>query len=65
VRRNGLDLQYFADTIRGNKHIVLEAIRQDKESVLYVADSLRDDEAIKDLYMQQSIKKQEEEDLPF
>jgi hypothetical protein len=63
VSRYGLDLQYFDDSIRSKKHIVLEAIRQNNEAVLYVADSLMDDEAIKELFMQQSIKKQEEDSL--
>jgi hypothetical protein len=65
VRLNGLNLQFFQDSIRNNKHIVLEAYKQNGEAIFFAAKVLIIDEEIGDLIVQQKLIKPEEEDLPF
>jgi hypothetical protein len=65
VKRNGLDLQFFQDSIRNNKHIVLEAYKQNGEAIFFAANALKSDKEIGDLMLQQKLIKPEEDDLPF
>jgi hypothetical protein len=65
VRRNGLNLQFFQESIRNNKHIVLEAYKQNGEAIFFAAKGLLIDKEIGDLIVQQKLIKPEEEDLPF
>ena len=65
VKRNGLHLQFFQDSIRNNKHIVLEAYNQNGEAIFFASNALMKDKEIEDLIVQQKLIKPEEEDLPF
>ena len=65
VKRNGLDLQFFQDSIRNNKHIVLEDYKQNGEAIFFAANALKSDKEIGDLMLQQKMIKPEEDDLPF
>jgi hypothetical protein len=65
VKRNGLNLQFFQDSIRNNKYIVLEAFKQKGESIFFASDSLKKDKEIRDLIIYQNMIKPDDEDLPF
>lgn len=65
VKRNGLHLQFFQDSIRSNKQIVLEAYKQNVEAILFASKALMKDKEIGDLIVQQKLINKEEEDLPF
>jgi hypothetical protein len=65
VKRNGLNLQFFQDSIRNNKHIVLEAYKQNGEAIFFATNALKSDKKIGDLIVQQKLIKPEEDDLPF
>lgn len=65
VKRNGLNLQFFQDSIRNNKHIVLEAYKQNGEAIFFASKALMKDEEIGDLIVKQKLIKPEEDDLPF
>ena len=60
-----LNLQFFQDSIRNNKHIVIEAYKQNGEAIFFAANALKSDKEIGDLMLQQKLIKPEEDDLPF
>jgi len=65
VKRNGLYLQFFTDAIRNNKHIVLEAFKQNGEAIFLATKELKSDKEIIDLIVQQKLMKNDENELPF
>ncbi len=65
VKRNGLNLQFFEDSIRNSKPIVLEAFKQNGDSVFFASEELKRDKEIADLIIHQKMNKPEDDDLPF
>jgi hypothetical protein len=65
VNYNGLYLQYFPDSIRNSKQVVLQAYQQNKDSVFFATDDLMRDDKIGELLKQSAIEKSADDDLPF
>lgn len=64
VNKSGLYLQYFPDTIRSNKQVILAACEQNKDAIWFAADAT--DKEISELFRNaEKQKKAEEDDLPF